>query len=131
MGSTRQPTGPKPLLKALAAIVGEPNAIAPRAEHLVDASEQRGVRGRADAVALPGGTEEVASLLAWSYREGVPITVRGGGTGLAGGAVPDGGVVVDLTRMNRVRISIRGCGGSRSRPELAPPTSAAAPAKPA
>ena len=36
-------------------------------------------------------------------RLGVPIVPRGGGTGLAGGAVPtQGGVVINMTRMNRI-----------------------------
>jgi FAD/FMN-containing dehydrogenase len=32
----------------------------------------------------------------------VPVTPRGGGTGLAGGCVPDGGVVLSLDRLDRV-----------------------------
>jgi len=59
--------------------------------------------GKADAVVLPGTAEEVAAVLAWCYERDVPIVPRGGGTGAAAGAVPQGGVVLALDRLNRVR----------------------------
>jgi len=59
--------------------------------------------GRADAVVLPRTAEEVAAVLAWCYEREVPIVPRGGGTGAAAGAVPDGGVVLALDRLDRVR----------------------------
>ncbi len=69
-----------------------------------DATETRGIEGRADAVVLPGTAEEVARVLAWCYEHDVPLTPRGGGSGFAGGAVPvDGGVVLALDRLDRVR----------------------------
>src|SRR5262249_12088758 len=73
------------------------------AEYLVDATATRGVRGRADAVALPRSADEVAALVAWCYERDVPVVPRGGGTGLAAGAVPGGGVVLSLERLARVR----------------------------
>ncbi|TML07131.1 MAG: FAD-binding protein [Actinobacteria bacterium] len=76
----------------------------PPAEYLADQTEGRGLTGRADAVALPGSTAEVAAAVAWCYDHDVPIVPRGGGTGFAGGAVPiDGGVVLSLERLIHVR----------------------------
>ena len=73
-------------------------------EYNRDLSRRRGVEGRADAVALPGSPEEVRALLAWCYEHDVPLTPRGGGTGLTGGAAPvHGGVVCSLERLRRVR----------------------------
>jgi glycolate oxidase subunit GlcD len=64
----------------------------------------RGVQGTADAVVLPATTEEVAAVMRWCYENDVPLTARGGGTGLAGGAIPvNGGVVIGFERLNRVR----------------------------
>jgi glycolate oxidase subunit GlcD len=55
-------------------------------------------------VALPGDAAEVAEVVAWCYERGLAIVPRGGGSGLAGGAVPsEGGVVVSLERLCRVR----------------------------
>jgi FAD/FMN-containing dehydrogenase len=71
--------------------------------YLSDATEVRGLRGQADAVVFPGSTDEVARVMAWCYERGVPLTPRGGGTGYAGGAVLDGGVLLCLERMRRVR----------------------------
>src|SRR5262249_20484509 len=70
------------------------------AEYLTDFTR---APGRADAVALPRTAEEVAGVLAWCYERDLPIGPRGGGTGAAAGAVPDGGVVMALDRLDRVR----------------------------
>jgi glycolate oxidase subunit GlcD len=76
----------------------------PPAEYLSDQTEGRGLTGRADAVALPGSSTDVAAVVAWCYDHDVPIVPRGGGTGFAGGAVPiDGGVVLSLERLTQVR----------------------------
>jgi len=75
----------------------------PRA-YLSDATESRNLRGRADAVALPADAQQVAQTVAWCYEHDVPIVPRGGGTGFTGGAVPlDGGVVLSLERLTKVR----------------------------
>jgi glycolate oxidase subunit GlcD len=72
--------------------------------YLGDETEVRGLRSRADAVVLPATTDEVARTLAWCYEHDVPLIPRGGGTGFAGGAVPlDGGIVLALERLARVR----------------------------
>src|SRR6478609_5968025 len=85
-----------------AAVAAE--VVAPSAAYLTDQTEARGLGGRADAVALPRNAEEVAEIVSWCYAHGVPIVPRGGGTGYAGGAVPlDGGVVISLERLDRVR----------------------------
>jgi len=70
---------------------------------LQDGTGNRGIVGEAEALALPADAEQVALVLAWCYERGVPVTVRGGGTGLAGGAVPHGGIVLSLERLDRVR----------------------------
>jgi glycolate oxidase subunit GlcD len=74
------------------------------AVYSADASEHQGLRGHADAVVQPDSAEAVCRLMRWAYAEDVMLVPRGGGTGLAGGAVPvNGGVVVDLSRMASVR----------------------------
>ena len=90
----------------LAAIVGADNV-------LPGSTEPYGARlhlrhpapaGVADAVVRPGDAGEVAQVLAWCYERELPVVPRGGGTGYAGGAVPvEGGVVVALDRLTRVR----------------------------
>ena len=88
------------LAGAVDAPVLEGDAVAP---YLLDATESRGLRGRADAVVLVRTSAHVAGVLAWCYEHDVPLTVRGGGTGYAGGAVPDGGVVIALAGLRSIR----------------------------
>jgi glycolate oxidase subunit GlcD len=77
--------------------------VEPKGRYLADLMG-RGVQGTADAVVLPSTAEEVAAVMRWCYEQEVPLTARGGGTGLAGGAIPvQGGVVIGFERMNRVR----------------------------
>ena len=60
-------------------------------------------RARPDAVVFPATTEDVAAAVRIARKHAVPVVPRGSGTGLAGGALPvRGGVVVALTRMNRI-----------------------------
>jgi glycolate oxidase subunit GlcD len=80
------------------------DVVAPTAAYLTDMTEARGLHGRADAIALPRTADEAAEVVAWCYARGVPIVPRGGGTGYAGGSVAlDGGVVLALERLDRVR----------------------------
>jgi glycolate oxidase subunit GlcD len=72
-------------------------------EALSDGTANRGLTGSADALVEPESTEEVAAVLAFCYENDLPVVTRGGGTGLAGGAVPSGGVVLSLRRLDRVR----------------------------
>ena len=56
-----------------------------------------------DLVIRPNSTEEVKQVVAVCHRERIPLTVRGGGTGLSGGALPfKGGIVLSVERMNRI-----------------------------
>ncbi|MFI5014018.1 MAG: FAD-linked oxidase C-terminal domain-containing protein [Hyphomicrobiales bacterium] len=55
------------------------------------------------AVVLPRSTEEVAAVMGYLNEEGVPVTPRGAGTSLSGGAIPqEDAVVVCVARMSRV-----------------------------
>ena len=57
--------------------------------------------GEADSINFPASEQEVRDVLAEFHADGVPVTVQGARTGLAAGAVPHGGHVMSLGRMNR------------------------------
>ena len=60
-------------------------------------------RAKPQAVVFPTSAEQVAETVGIALRAGLPVVPRGAGTGLSGGAVAAlGGVVVALTRMNRI-----------------------------
>lgn len=57
-----------------------------------------------DAVAFPRTAESVAAILAFANKRKIPVTARGAGQGYVGGCVPtNGGIVVSLMRMNRIK----------------------------
>jgi glycolate dehydrogenase FAD-linked subunit len=93
------------LADALARTVGEDLVVeGDISPYLVDETETRSIQGHADAVVVPSTSDQVAAIVRFAYDNEVPVTVRGGGTGYAGGAVPtDGGIVLSLERMNRIR----------------------------
>lgn len=66
--------------------------------------ERRGLyEGNCLAVVQPASTEEVSQVVLYCQENGFPITPQSGNTGLCGGAVPDGGIILNLGRMNTVR----------------------------
>lgn len=55
-----------------------------------------------EVVVRPSSTEEVSAIMKLASENKIPVTPRGGGTGLAGGCVPVyGGIVLSMQRMNR------------------------------
>ncbi|GMB81395.1 FAD-linked oxidase C-terminal domain-containing protein [Shinella zoogloeoides] len=55
------------------------------------------------AVALPETTQQVAAVLKYCHRYGVPVVPRGAGTSLSGGAIPqEDAVVVGLSKMAQI-----------------------------
>jgi glycolate oxidase len=56
-----------------------------------------------EAVVKPSTAEEIADVMKLANRRRIPVTPRGAGSGLSGGAVPlYGGIVLATERMNRV-----------------------------
>ena len=56
-----------------------------------------------EAVVRPGNRDEIVAIMKLANRERVPVTPRGAGSGLSGGAVPiHGGIVMLIDRMNRI-----------------------------
>jgi glycolate oxidase len=59
--------------------------------------------GQPMCAVLARGAADVAATLAWAQRHEVPVVPRGGGTGLAGGAMAtDGCVVLSTARMTAI-----------------------------
>jgi glycolate oxidase len=54
-------------------------------------------------VVLPGSVHEIAAIARLCSGAGIPLVVRGAGTGYTGGAVPTrGGIVLSMERLNRI-----------------------------
>lgn len=92
------------IVDMLAEIVGS-EAVVTSEEGLEPYShdEMPGWRFMPEVVVKPGSVDEVARVVRLAERENVPVTPRGLGTGLSGGALAvHGGVVVSMERMNRL-----------------------------
>ena len=89
---------------------GSPRSCAPRSAapvrddaasrglYAVDGSNYRAVP---DLVVVPADAEDLATAVALTAAAGAPVTLRGGGTSMAGNAI--GGVVIDASRhVNRI-----------------------------
>jgi len=94
------------LAAELSAFVGPANVLT-EADQLEpyghDEYSLRDIRRLPDAVVRPRSTDEVAAILKLANEARIPVTPRGGATGLCGGCVPvRGGLVLSLERLNRI-----------------------------
>ncbi|MDA8274663.1 MAG: FAD-binding oxidoreductase [Actinomycetota bacterium] len=90
------------IVEALTGIVGAAHVASGAAVRPDDAGDESLTvpAGAPLAVVRPSTTAEVAAVVDLARRHGVPLTPRGSGTGLSGGATPPpGGVVVAFDRM--------------------------------
>src|SRR5262245_22592168 len=93
------------LVEALEAIVGADRCLHRREELLV--YECDGLTSHTadpSAVVFPESRAEVQKIVRACRRHGMPFVPRGAGTGLSGGALAnDGAVVIECSRLNRIR----------------------------
>ncbi|ADN49924.1 FAD-binding oxidoreductase [Vulcanisaeta distributa] len=94
----------KDIITELERIVGSNNIITDDVELTVYEADGSFVyTAKPDVVVFPRSTEEVAKVVRVAWENRIPIIGRGSGTSLSGGALPiEGGIVISLTRMNRV-----------------------------
>jgi len=95
----------EPIIKELATIMGRDNISTK--EHEIEGyscDEMPLAKPYAPQVIVkPTDTRSIAKLLAFASKKKIPVTPRGGGTGLSGGCVPIyGGILLSLERMNRI-----------------------------
>ena len=65
--------------------------------------ETEDIHFQPEVVVKPCNTQEVSQILKLCNKYQIPVTPRGGGTGLSGGALPVyGGVVLSTERLNKI-----------------------------
>lgn len=91
-------------IKTLQQIVGEPFITTINEELAIYAKDYtEDLCYYPEVVVKPRTTEEVAAICKFCYEQQIPITPRGAGTGLSGGALPlHGGVVIAMERFNQI-----------------------------
>ena len=68
--------------------------------YLTDASNMPG--GFADKLFIPENAREIAEILKEANSKRIPVTISGARTGTVGGAIPFGGFVISLERLNKI-----------------------------
>ena len=90
-------------IKQLESIVGQENVIAHPDDLIVYEYDGSVDQSIPEVVVLPCSTEQVSQILELAYQEGIPVSGRGSGTGLSGGAIASpGGMQVVFTKMNHI-----------------------------
>ncbi len=95
------------IVSQLEAIVGKANVIFADPERMQDYSHDE-VAGAEyahmpDVVVKPNRAAEISEIMKLANRERIPVTPRGAGSGLSGGAVPVfGGILLSVERMSRI-----------------------------
>jgi len=95
------------VIARLQAIVGEKNVIFADPEKMADYSHdeiaEKEFAQMPEVVAKPTSAQEVAAIMKLAGETKIPVTPRGAGTGLSGGAVPVyGGILLSVENMNRI-----------------------------
>ncbi|HEX3366778.1 FAD-binding oxidoreductase [Phenylobacterium sp.] len=97
---------PADVLSRLKAVLGEggwsqdPERLAPKLLEWRDRWS-----GETPFLALPKTTADVAAVVGICFESGTPITTQGGNTGLVGGQIPQGEVLLSTERMRAIRES--------------------------
>ncbi|GAB4094398.1 FAD-binding oxidoreductase [Flaviaesturariibacter terrae] len=92
------------LLDVFRGIVGEDHVfVDPEVLDAYASDETEDLHFLPDVVLKPRTTAEVSAILRSCNEQRIPVTPRGAGTGLSGGALPQlGGVLLSLERMNSI-----------------------------
>ena len=92
------------MIRDLKQLICDPERVIPREaledKYLSDTLNR--LKGRADALVFALSTKEVSAVMSYASEHGIPVTPRGAGTNLVGSTVPGGGIILDLSRMNRI-----------------------------
>ncbi len=106
MNTSYQPVTPAIVAK-LQALVGEQSVIYGDPDRMLDYSHDEvadpAYAHRPEIVVKPDSAAQIAEIMRLANRERIPVTPRGAGSGLSGGAVPVyGGILLSVERMNRI-----------------------------
>ncbi|MCX6008826.1 MAG: FAD-binding protein [Chloroflexi bacterium] len=91
------------IIKELSKIVGRNNVLFSRRDLLAYSYDATQRQEMPELVVFCHSTAEVSGVMKAAHRKRMPVVPRGAGTGISGGTVPiKGGIVLELSRMNRI-----------------------------
>jgi len=89
-------------LNTLKKIVGEDNFLEKGIEKIAYCNDASQIEGNTIVVVQPTKVEQIHKIVLLANRQNFNLVIRGAGTGLVGGAVPQNSVVLDLSKMNNI-----------------------------
>jgi glycolate oxidase len=93
----------KGTIKELTSVVGRENILADLKDLIAYSYDATPRQEMPDVIVFPRHTADVSAIMKIAHREGMPVVPRGAGTNLSGGTIPfKGGIVLELSRMNRI-----------------------------
>ena len=95
---------PGNMAQALEEIVGKENLLMEKEDRLTYSYDAAVLDPQLPAAAvMPGSSEELGRVIRLCAEHRVPITVRGSGTNLSGGTIPESdGIILLTTRLNQI-----------------------------
>lgn len=95
------------IVTTLQELVGKNNVIYSDVEKLANYSHdelaEQEYAHMPEVVVKPGSAEEISAIMKLANEKNIPVTPRGAGTGLSGGAVPAmGGILLSVENMNKI-----------------------------
>ncbi|MBL7100477.1 MAG: FAD-binding oxidoreductase [Nanoarchaeota archaeon] len=92
------------MFKTLRSSIGDENVSQKNTDRVAYNSDASRIRGDADTIVWPKTTEDIRHIISYVKRHKLNLVPRGAGTGLAGGAVPQKSVIMDLCKMDKIII---------------------------
>jgi len=93
----------KSVVDELVAIFAKENVLTDNEDMIAYSYDAAHIEIKPEAVVFATTTEQVSHLMKLAYRENIPVTPRGQGSGLSGGSIPlKQGIVLAMDRMNKV-----------------------------
>lgn len=91
------------LVKQLTKVVGKKNILSSRRDLLAYSYDATQRQEMPEVVVFADTTSQISEIMKIAFREKVSVVPRGAGTGISGGTVPvNGGIIIELSRMNRI-----------------------------
>ncbi len=91
------------LAETIREIVGASNVVTERVERLCYSRDMSVHEGVPDLIVYADGTDQVSRIMKAAHAQSVPVTARGSGSSVTGAVLPThGGILLDLSRMNRI-----------------------------
>lgn len=89
-------------MDALKNIVGEENFSDDEKTIRLNSTDMSHLPAKARCVVFPTSAEQVQKIVQFANKENIVVVPRGSGTGLAGGAVADNAIVLNLKKMDKI-----------------------------